>query len=254
MVALAHCLNLFLFGRRNTACESIFVIILFQMIQWLPYIYPNIEEPVVKPAQTIKQGDTHLMNSPTVHPCWSGIFPGLFSLWRRAPVWGYRGPPAPQLWPRCLESWTQHSDDKGDSGEDSTQLKKRTHSLAAQHPDISLLLSNARYPSSSSSLRMRAFPNKADCWFCSYKSDHAGFAKSFLPRNTRRDTSRRWLNSCQQQIGRGWKCREAHENRGASLTTVILLYSYDTTSQLICTMHVRAWGLFFSLFQSLNAR
>lgn len=42
--------------------------------------------------------------SPIVHPCWSGIFQGWSSLWPRAPVWGCRGLPAPQLWLRCLKS------------------------------------------------------------------------------------------------------------------------------------------------------
>lgn len=63
------------------------------------------------------------MYSLIAHPCWSGIFPGLFSLWRRAPVWGCRGPPAPQLWPRCLKSQTQHSNDKVDRSTDGLAAK-----------------------------------------------------------------------------------------------------------------------------------
>lgn len=69
----------------------------------------------------------YLLYSPIAHPCWSGIFPGLFSLWRHAPVWGCRGPPAPQLWPRCLESQTQHSHDKVD-GSGGEGLAARAHS------------------------------------------------------------------------------------------------------------------------------
>lgn len=51
----------------------------------------------------------YLFHSPIARPCWSGIFPGWFSLWRHAPVWVCRGLPAPQLWPRCLEAQPQHS-------------------------------------------------------------------------------------------------------------------------------------------------
>lgn len=64
----------------------------------------------------------YLLYSPIAHPCWSGIFPGLFSLWRRAPVWGYRGLPVPQLWPRCLESQPQQSSDKVDRGKEGLAL------------------------------------------------------------------------------------------------------------------------------------
>lgn len=45
-----------------------------------------------------------------------------------------------------------------------------------------------------------------------YKSDHAGVVKPFHGAVARH----RWLNSCQQQIRRGRKCRRRHDNRGAS--------------------------------------
>lgn len=62
------------------------------------------------------------MCSPTAHPCWSGIFPGWSSLWPRAPFWGYRGLPAPQLWPRCLESQPHINIGTGGHGPRGTQV------------------------------------------------------------------------------------------------------------------------------------
>lgn len=186
------------------------------------------------------------MNSPTVHPCWSGIFPGLFSLWRHAPVWGYRGPPAPQLWPRCLESQPQHSNDKVDRSEDGahtnthTQLECNTEHRCSASPHWPARFVHtcvyARYPSSS---HTRASPNTADCLFGSLQIRPCRSCKS-----REALTRHRWLNSCQQQIRRGRKCREpSREQRSQRLRSSSLS---AMTPQRICTAH--GWqGEFSSL-------
>lgn len=201
---------------------------------WL-HLFQPLEEPVVKPGQIVSCGCTfaELTNSSSMLVWHFSRF--ILFMATRSCLGIQRAACTTAVAPLPgITTTTQQWQSRQERGQ-RTQLEECTQSIAAPHPNIRplVLFTHVFMRGIHHHLARVLLQTRLIVYLVPYKSDHAGVAKSFPPRS--RDTSQM---AGQLLAADKERQKPSREQRSQPLTAVVLLISYDTTSQLICTAHV----------------